>query len=253
MSKNQQINYTTKPIKLPLSTEKEYVLVDVEGYLKSKNQACNRGIMKEKDLTRPFKLSSIDCFGDGVIDGIRLAVIEESSETDLFSEVIRQPQTNEFNTDSIAVTEQEEGEFNAMANSSEIPNSSGWDGAVLPPVGVECELKYRHSTHAIWMKCKVFSYSNEYGDVAAVWHYNDGVWCHGTIDVSDYEFRKPETPEKKAERERLEAAYDLYCEWYQTIWLDIIGTSSIEDFIHDELVCKSWLAIVDKTNYRLNK
>lgn len=129
------------------------------------------------------------------------------------------------------------------ANNSGIPNSSGWDGTGLPPVGVDCELKYKHSTNAIWRKCKVFSYSNEYGVVAAVWHCNYGMWCHNTIDVIDYDFRKPETPEQREERERLEAAKDLVCAYW--------GVKT--DAEPSPELLKAMLRIVDKTNYRLTK
>ena len=60
------------------------------------------------------------------------------------------------------------------------------------------------------------------------------------------DFSKPETPEAKKEREELEAAYDLYCEW-------LIGMehpkSLYRSFIKGSYV-NAMLAIVRKTGYR---
>lgn len=74
-----------------------------------------------------------------------------------------------------------------------------------------------------------------------------------TIDGSGHmvmpieRLKKPESPEDKAKRERLEAAYDLYCE-------SLIGededTESFDEFKRFRNRMRQWLRIVDKTNYR---
>ncbi len=59
---------------------------------------------------------------------------------------------------------------------------------------------------------------------------------------------KPETKQQREDRERLEAAYDLYESAQHEI--DCIGYDSFELFKKSEVQVKFWLAIVDKTNYR---
>lgn len=140
-----------------------------------------------------------------------------------------------------------------FGNHSELPNSSEWDGEGLPPVGVECELKYKHASNANWRECKVFAYSSEHGAVAAVWHLDSGIWYHNTIETSDYEFRKPETPEQRKERERLEAAYDLFVEWQRDDEFDPERLKSFEDFKRDSRTASDWLRVVEKTGYRKQK
>lgn len=240
------MSYTTKPIELPLSTEKEYVLVDVEGYLNSKNPSCNKIVMKNKDLTEPFKLSAIDCFNDGMIDGMDVAVIEVSSEINLFHEVIRQPQANEFNTDSIAVTQQEEAPqyvklmkggkfeftgdksledgntvavFNCKYSEKPLPSDFfdgyeeasvisevEWNGEGLPPFGAECEFScegFWGDTDYHW--CRFLGLLTDKSYAIEFHHYTspDRVTC-GCFDPQCTSFRKPETPQQRKERERLE-------------------------------------------------
>lgn len=67
------------------------------------------------------------------------------------------------------------------------------------------------------------------------------------FSTSDDDLRKPETPAEREERERLEAAYDLYC-----VVADSDGgkPSKFEDWSSLKYAVKSFLAIVDKTGYR---
>lgn len=64
------------------------------------------------------------------------------------------------------------------------------------------------------------------------------------MSVTFDKLSKPETPEQREERERLEAAYDLYC---------ACGiqheTAPFEEWL--DVYCDVWLRIVDKTGYRL--
>ena len=60
---------------------------------------------------------------------------------------------------------------------------------------------------------------------------------------------KPETPEQKLERQRLESAYHLACIAGDTgKWG---GEFTFDDFKKDEKAVKRWLAVVDETNYLL--
>ncbi|EGR0073146.1 TPA: hypothetical protein NIK62_000111 [Vibrio cholerae] len=125
-----------------------------------------------------------------------------------------------------------------------------WDGIGLPPVGVICEIKYKNANHAVWRKCKVFAYSNEDSFVAAIWHFDGEFWRHNTIETSEYDFRKLESQQQLEVRERIEAAYALYCE-------SLIGedeeTVSFDEFKEFKNRLRQWLRIVDKTGYRINK
>ena len=71
----------------------------------------------------------------------------------------------------------------------------------------------------------------------------------GLVIVDDNYLSKPETPEQKLERQRLESAYHLACiagdfgRWGDEF--------TFEHFKLDENAVKYWLAIVDETNYLL--
>lgn len=53
---------------------------------------------------------------------------------------------------------------------------------------------------------------------------------------------KPETEDQRNKRERLEAAYDLYC--------TLNAGHSVVEFDRFKGTCRNWLRVVDKTNYR---
>lgn len=112
-----------------------------------------------------------------------------------------------------------------------------WNGEGLPPVGVECELCNCGSN---WKMAKVLFMGtglcvvdHGYGDQ----HYH----------LNSVKFRKPETPQQREERERLEAAYDLYC--------DFTVQRKPLDWFRDKnpVLRDKWLSIVDKTGYRKAK
>lgn len=71
----------------------------------------------------------------------------------------------------------------------------------------------------------------------------EGDWNIFTLD----ELSKPETPAEREERERLEAAYDLHCEY-------LLGEDdealSFNEFKSFKTKLRQWLRIVDKTGYR---
>ncbi|AUR86930.1 hypothetical protein NVP1091O_27 [Vibrio phage 1.091.O._10N.286.52.B12] len=64
------------------------------------------------------------------------------------------------------------------------------------------------------------------------------------IKANKREFRKPETPEQKLEREELEAAYDLYCDAVdkETLFDSFCNFGPLKDI---------YLRIVRKTNYKV--
>lgn len=131
------------------------------------------------------------------------------------------------------------------ANNSGIPNSSEWKN------GDECLITnengygmFSDAEKYINTKGVVMSvFKNTNGlDVAAVSH--DGICICWMLDM----LKKPETQEQREERERLEAAYDLYASTIN----DERATLSFDEFKGYELECP-WLIVVDKTGYRLNK
>lgn len=144
-----------------------------------------------------------------------------------------------------------------LANNSELPNSSEWDGEGLPPVGVECE--YFHEPRGLWVKfvplliTDIESSPNKIPAIYGEWyHPNDCMWEPDLIDLSDKpRFRKPESPEQKAERERLEAAYDLYLKVQERD--EGPGFAASFNQFQDGMMStcrKDYLSIVDITGYR---
>lgn len=136
---------------------------------------------------------------------------------------------------------------------SEKPNKSEWDGEGLPPVGEICEFKEEsaspHVDYKEWSECLILAYNKaQYppdelqiiirdvnGDAAIIYS------CDNPL------FRKPETPEERKHRERLESAYDLYCKCgrqHETVSFEKFKVGAYPEV---------WLDIVDKTGYRKEK
>ncbi|AUR91255.1 hypothetical protein NVP1158O_28 [Vibrio phage 1.158.O._10N.261.45.E12] len=70
------------------------------------------------------------------------------------------------------------------------------------------------------------------------------------INVGICELSSPETPQQREERERLEAAYDLFAEWQLDGQTPIDTIRGFESFSKDKATVSDWLRVVDKTNYR---
>lgn len=83
-------NYTTKPIELPLSSDKEYVLIDADGYKKSMPESSY--YMNRFELEKPFKLN-VSINGSGRIDDALVIATTDLNEVAFFREVIRKPKT----------------------------------------------------------------------------------------------------------------------------------------------------------------
>ena len=116
---------------------------------------------------------------------------------------------------------------------NEEPNQAEWKN------GDECVYNGRPN-----LKCKFVGIHPGNKQCAIIWEGG------GDINLSCVSIdclSKPETPEQKAERERLEAAYDLYCE---CVIHGNGGPIGFETFKSSRIVNLTWLRIVDKTNYR---
>lgn len=160
-------NYTTKPIELPLSTEKEYVLVDVKGYKKA--YTLNEFIMNECNLTEPFKFDVVCVDGvKGFIDKIRntSVVSDRYEEHKYFHEVIRQPESEDE-----------------------------WNGEGLPPVGTVCECSYPNDS---WNMVKYLG--TDFQGLHVIAYGGGAIEQLGSL----VKFRKPETTQQRKDRERLE-------------------------------------------------
>ncbi|UOL47439.1 hypothetical protein vBVpPvVp04M_00050 [Vibrio phage vB_Vp_PvVp04_M] len=127
-------------------------------------------------------------------------------------------------------------------NDSELPNGSEWkngDKCVIKnPEGFgvwEDANKYLGSTGTVMA---VFTNTNGL-KVAAVSHEDEICIC--------WMLSMLEKPESKAERERLEAAYDLWLTWCHGCYVD--NSLSIDQF-STLGSCAGYLAIVDKTGHR---
>lgn len=122
-----------------------------------------------------------------------------------------------------------------------------WDGKGLPPVGVECEKIFDGISQIVTPL-----YYDDHKSGMVMFYYRDS----GNSVGSDYDwclvenciFRKLESPEQKAERERLEAAFEVYLAFWSASKSTII-TMNMSEF-KDCSDLNYWLAVVDKTGYR---
>lgn len=108
-----------------------------------------------------------------------------------------------------------------------------WDGKGLPPVG--CKIKTRHGVS------EVLSTSSWDGGVVT-YSYDDGVSIGCAWNNRSW-VNIIETPQQREERERLEAAYDLYC---HAIDLD----TPFDNFCNFGPLKDIYTKIVDKTGYK---
>lgn len=121
-----------------------------------------------------------------------------------------------------------------------LSEETDWNGEGLPPVGVECEWIGGGLSHGDWGAVIVRSYNDDYA------------WIEKLHDKSMHtvrnpaHFRKPETHEQKAGRERVEAAYDLYL----TRHINANVLYRYDEFLKNKGTLNGFLAIVDKTGYR---
>ncbi|AUR96480.1 hypothetical protein NVP1225O_28 [Vibrio phage 1.225.O._10N.261.48.B7] len=128
----------------------------------------------------------------------------------------------------------------AFASINDAADSAEWNGEGLPPVGVECRVLLDCSGK--WKLCDILFSSKE---SVVVVKLKSGAEI--ALDPFASSFRKPETKQQREDRERLEAAYELYC-----IMCAIEGYAKFDltDFSKTKKDSAVWLAIVDKTNYR---
>ncbi|AUR92998.1 hypothetical protein NVP1181O_34 [Vibrio phage 1.181.O._10N.286.46.C9] len=139
------------------------------------------------------------------------------------------------NHGAIATEHQEE----MIAFSGEVD----WNGEGLPPVGVECEAVFVDHEHKGHGEFLILGYHSNY-----VWMEYVGELSnkskHYTAKVELVKFRKPEAPQQREDRERLELVSniceDLFGEMASQCREDVVSTI-------DAMVCGGW---VDKTNYR---
>ncbi|CAM0014447.1 hypothetical protein VPHK375_0082 [Vibrio phage K375] len=126
-----------------------------------------------------------------------------------------------------------------------------WNGEGLPPVGVECEAVFIDHEHKGYGEFLILGYHSNY-----VWMEYIGKLRnkskHYTAKINMVKFRKPETPQQREDRERLEAAYDLYRTCNSEVGFNTVN-ATYEWFVCSKIAVDYWLRIVDKTNYRKEK
>ena len=128
-----------------------------------------------------------------------------------------------------------------MGNEKTETGTPKWNGEGLPPVG--CMVETENG------ECKVVSTSEEEGGIVT-YSWNDGANIACAWNNKSW-INPIETPQQRKERERLEAAYDLYCTGNKAVgnktqsfdFWSIAGAESKN--------LNFWLAIVDKTGYRV--
>ena len=123
-----------------------------------------------------------------------------------------------------------------------------WDGESLPSVGVECEALFIDHEHKGYGEFLVLGYHSNYVWVEYIGKLRNKS-KHYTAKINMVKFRKPETPQQREDRERLEAAYDLYLDFYQDHNPCHETIESFECSRDKDL----WLRTVRKTNYRKEK
>ncbi|MEL7307085.1 MAG: hypothetical protein AAGK05_03895 [Pseudomonadota bacterium] len=79
-----------------------------------------------------------------------------------------------------------------------------WDGEGMPPVGAKCEILFKEYQHKGFGLFNVLAYHSGAIWVQYIGPLENNGKCY-TAECSTLEFRKPESPEQKAERERDEA------------------------------------------------
>lgn len=122
-----------------------------------------------------------------------------------------------------------------------ITDGAEWNGEGLPPVGaIFCTEPH----FDIQVMCK---YSSKFVVVGEILPFDRYKGAEVVIENLDRRtFRKPETEEERNERERLEAAYDLYL----TRHVSMPAPYRYDEFLKNERTLDGFLAIVDKTCYR---
>lgn len=151
---------------------------------------------------------------------------------------------NQMNIDKVETQTEHQEEMSAFSGEVE------WNGEGLPPVGAECEFKDGDN----WYEVKVNYLSEWFMVIEALKSQSKWIDIKGTelsfeySKFDDLKFRKPETPQQRNDRERLEAAYDLLCIGNRA--LNVTAPCTVVEFKLDKPQRDFWLAIVDKTNYR---
>ncbi len=110
--------------------------------------------------------------------------------------------------------------------------------------GVESK---RYFIHQYWCNS---NHQNQLLDLGILFTDSDSATSK-TKSLLGIDEEAPETPQQREDRERLEAAYDLYEEAQHAI--GCIGYDDFDFFKKSDIQVKFWLAIVDKTNYRKEK
>ena len=154
---------------------------------------------------------------------------------------------NQMNIDKVETQTEHQEEMSAFSCENE------WNGEGLPPVGVECDFFgvddtcngkvdiYHIDDNKVMFLGRIEGYPSE----STINNFKEGRDLMAFyVREGDRAFRKPETPQQ---RERLEAAYDLYTHVQRN---SNRPSCDIESLGRMENESPLYTLIVDKTNYR---
>lgn len=149
-------------------------------------------------------------------------------------------------------TNDKQDKLTAPEETPEEKEAVEWSGEGLPPVG--CKVVYAPNGNYIRSELTTNWVVGE--ELIVIGHGksssgNDTLAVKRIIDdglgviLSKFVFRL-QTEAEKAEKEREEAAYDLYCDWCKHCSLPKF---SFDRFMSTKMDKVAWLEVVDKTNY----
>lgn len=138
---------------------------------------------------------------------------------------------SDFEREALDMIDTAPKQIESLANNSESPNSSGWSN------GDECIYMTHNVVHQFIGPCPK---REGYGYIQA-----PGFEVN-FVELS--KLSKPESPEQKAERELLEAAYDLYIAGQES--LGVNDYQSFQQFISDRVQVRFWLGVAGTAGYR---
>lgn len=137
-----------------------------------------------------------------------------------------------------------------------------WDGEGLPPVGTECDILHQERDDIVIGRGKIYhidgskvfilsDFIKNYPEESTIKAFDSSLNLYVMwINDGDVRFRKLETTQQREDRERLEAAYDLFVEWQLDEQTPIDTIRDFESFSKDKATTSDWLRVVDKTNCR---
>ncbi|AUR84086.1 hypothetical protein NVP1047O_72 [Vibrio phage 1.047.O._10N.286.55.F2] len=177
-----------------------------------------------------WSLVSVGMFEDGLTP-IPQTNIETPEEKEALDLIDTTPQQYE----SVASKEAEWDGWDDDGYAELMPDKGGVDVLAF----IDSRVNGVNGPKGQWVKARtVCLYYACNGGCGVIVEYNGRNYAIGGLT----HIKKPETQQQREERERLEAAYDLYC--------TLNANHNCVEFDRFKSTCNNWLRVVDKTNYR---